>query len=311
MIDTPFQFNAGRIMVRRAKTIHRAKACSHAKAWRVVAAVTAAGMLAGLACAPAQAQGKLDARYTASLAGLKLGSGAWVVDVTDKQYTSAASGSASGLMRVFSSGQGTGAVRGAVVNGLLVAGTYASTINTNKKTDEVRILINAGVVKQYTVTPPQTPDPERVPVTAKDRNGVMDPMTAWLIRSPGTGNPVSAAACEQKLPVFDGRMRYNLTLAYKRMDRVKAKKGYAGPVVVCSLYFSPVSGHIPNRVALKYLEAQRDMELWLAPIAGTRLLVPFRASVPTPLGEARLEATQFVTVAGPQHASATTATDVR
>src|SRR6185312_7430395 len=86
MIDTPFQFNAGRIMVRRAKTIHRAKACSHAKAWRVVAAVTAAGVLAGLACAPAQAQGKLDARYTASLAGLKLGSGAWVVDVTDKQY---------------------------------------------------------------------------------------------------------------------------------------------------------------------------------------------------------------------------------
>lgn len=297
MVDTPFQLNSCCIIA------------GHAKVFRALAAVTVAGVFAGVACVPAQAQGKLDARYTASLAGLKLGSGAWVVDITDKQYTSAASGSASGLMRVFSSGQGTGAVRGAVVNGLLVTGTYASTINTNKKTDEVRLVINGGVVKQNTVTPPQPPDPHRIPVTAADRKGVIDPMTAWLIRVPGTGNPVSAAACEQKLPVFDGRMRYNLTLAYKRMDHVKAKKGYAGPVVVCSLYFSPVSGHIPDRVALKYLEAQRDMELWLAPIAGTRLLVPFRASVPTPLGEARLEATQFVTVAGPQHASATTAAE--
>lgn len=313
MFDTPFQFNMYHFNARQFSP-RQLDACRvaarRARTFRAVAALAAASMLAGLAGAPAYAQGKLDARYTASLAGLKLGSGAWVVDVTDKQYTSAASGSASGLMRVFSSGQGTGAVRGAVVNGALVSGTYASTINTNKKTDEVRLVINGGMVKQFTVTPPQPPDPQRVPVTAADRKGVIDPMTAWLIRVPGTGNTVSAAACEQKLPIFDGRMRYDLTLAYKRMDHVQAKKGYAGPVVVCSLRFSPLAGHIPDRVALKYLEEQRDMELWLAPIAGTRLLVPFRASVPTPLGEARLEATQFVTVAGPQHASATTATEV-
>src|SRR5256885_9571996 len=57
---------------------------------------------------------------------------------------------------------------------------------------------------------------------------------------------------------------------------------------VCSsdlaLYFAPIAGYIPDRPAIKYLIAQRDMEVWLAPIAGTRVVVPFRFSTPTPLG---------------------------
>jgi hypothetical protein len=43
----------------------------------------------------------------------------------------------------------------------------------------------------------------------------------------------------------------------------------------------------------------RDLEVWLAPIAGTRVLVPFRAEGPTPIGIAVLEANQFVAVAMP------------
>jgi hypothetical protein len=40
----------------------------------------------------------------------------------------------------------------------------------------------------------------------------------------------------------------------------------------------------------------RDTELWLAPIAGTRLMVPYRVTLPTPFGQGVLEATQFVTI---------------
>ena len=36
------------------------------------------------------------------------------------------------------------------------------------------------------------------------------------------------------------------------------------------------------------------MEIWLAPISGTRVLVPFRFSVPTPFGQGVLQATYFV-----------------
>ena len=70
-------------------------------------------------------------------------------------------------------------------------------------------------------------------------------------------------------------------------------------MVVCAVYFSPIAGYIPSRAAIKYIAKLRDMEVWLAPIAGTRVLVPFRAQGPTPIGEAVLEATQFVSVADP------------
>ena len=116
---------------------------------------------------------------------------------------------------------------------------------------------------------------------------MLDPMTASLLRAPGNGDPLSPEACQRTLSIFDGRLRYDLQLAFKRMDKVKADKGYAGPVVVCAVYFSPIAGYIPSRAAIRYIAKLRDMEIWLAPIAGTRVLVPFRAQGPTPIGTGR------------------------
>jgi hypothetical protein len=75
--------------------------------------------------------------------------------------------------------------------------------------------------------------------------------------------------------------------------------------VVCALYFSPVAGYIPDRAVIKYLAAQRNMEIAFAPIAGTRILIPFRLIVPTPLGTAMLEATEFITQASPPRVAKT------
>ena len=96
---------------------------------------------------------------------------------------------------------------------------------------------------------------------------------------------LSPEACHRTLAVFDGRLRYDLQFAFKRMDKVKADKGYAGPVVVCAAYFSPVAGFVPSRAAIKYLSKQRGMEVWLAPVAGTRVLVPYRAQGPRRSGK--------------------------
>lgn len=255
--------------------------------------------------APAHAQGKLEARYAASLAGIPLGHGSWVIDIAETHYTAAASGSTSGVLRVFTSGQGTGAARGVLSGGQPVASSYAATVRLDKKTDEIRIVVNGGVVKEFHVDPPVSPDPERVPVTEAQRRGVMDPMTASLLRTPGIGNPMAPEACQRTLSIFDGRMRYDLQLAFKRMDSVKADKGYKGPVVVCAVYFSPIAGFIPSRAAIKYLVELREAECWLAPVAGTRVLVPFRVQIPTPIGLAVLEATHFVSAAQPSRPSAT------
>jgi hypothetical protein len=272
---------------------------------RRVLALVGCGFL-GLA-GGASAQGKLDGRYTVSLAGLPIGRGAWIIDINDDQYTAAASGKTTGLLRVFASGEGSSASRGYVRNGNFIASSYASTITADNKTEELRITLAGGNVKDYAVEPPTSPHPDRIPLTDAHRRGVIDPMSGSLTRVAGTGDPLSPEACNRTLAIFDGRLRYDLKLAYKRMEMVKAEKGYQGPAVVCALYFVPIAGYIPERTAIKYLVAQRDMEAWLAPIAGTRVLVPFRVAIPTPLGMGVLEATQFVTMAQPAHAAASSA----
>ena len=273
--------------------------------WTVVRSAIGVAVTAIVAAAadPALAQGRLDARYSVTLAGMPVGKGAWVIDIAENQFTAAASGATAGLLRVFASGQGSGASRGFIVSGNPVPASFAASITTDKKTEEIRMTLGSGDIKDYAVTPEVPDDPERVPVTDAHFHGVSDPMTGSLLRVPGTGNPLTPQACARTTPIFDGRMRYNLQFAYKRMEQVKADKGYEGPVVVCAVYFTPIAGFVPHRASVKYLAAQRDMEVWLAPVANTRVLVPFRVSIPTPVGVGVMQATQFVSVSQPRAAA--------
>lgn len=252
----------------------------------------------------ALAQGRVDAQYEVTLAGVPIGRGVWVIDIHSDQYVATANGKTTGLLRVFASGEGSTAARGHVSNGRLIPSSYASSVTTGKSTEELRITLAGGNVKDFSVEPPTPPHPDRIPVTEAHRRGVTDPMSAALAQVPGTADPVSPEACNRKVSIFDGRMRYDLKLAYKRMETVKSGKGYQGPAVVCALYFVPIAGYIPERLAIKYLIAQRDIEAWLVPVAGTRVVVPYRVSIPTPLGTGVLQATEFVTVAQPGRQSA-------
>src|SRR5262244_2490915 len=83
------------------------------------------------------------------------------------------------------------------------------------------------------------------------------------------------------------------------MDKVTAERGYAGPVVVCSVSYEPIAGHRANVPLVKYLSEGREMEIALAPIAGTRLLAPFRLSVVSTLANLMVEASRFEAIMAP------------
>jgi hypothetical protein len=256
---------------------------------------------------PAAAQGKLDARYTASLAGIPIGRGAWVIDISNGKYIAAASGMTVGLVRLFASGQGSGAARGSVRNGNLNPSTYASSIIYDQRSEDLRIVLRNGSVKDVSISPQPPPHPDRIPVPDAHRRGVVDPMTAALIRVSGRGDPVSAEACQRTIAIFDGRMRYDLKLSFKRFESVRAHRGYQGPVVVCAVQFLPMSGYVPHRHSIIYLRRLHDAEVWLAPVTGTRVLVPYKFLLPTPVGLGVLEATQFVSAPSAGRATPTSA----
>jgi hypothetical protein len=254
---------------------------------------------------PASAQGRLDAQYEATLSGIPIGKGAWTIDIGDDQFSASAFGGTSGLLKSFTGGSGTGAAQGRVVNGNPVATNYSATTTTSKKSEAIHLVLVNGNIKESGIDPEPPVDPDRLPVTEAHRRGVYDPMTGSMLRVPGTADPLTPEACRTGAAIFDGRMRYDLKLDFKRMETVKAERGYRGPVVVCAVFFSPVAGYIPDRPVIKYLAAQRNIEIAFAPVAGTRILVPFWMKIPTPLGQAMLEATQFITQPTPPHVAKT------
>jgi hypothetical protein len=260
---------------------------------RCAAAAIAVPLVLGFS-EPACAQGKLDARYDFTLAGIPVGRGAWVIDIGNNDFTTTASGQTAGLMRLLASGRGQSVARGTIVDGHIVPATYRSNIFTDRRYDDVRMTISGGVVREFVAEPKMPPTPNRVPLTEAHRRGVSDPMSASLFHVQGTGSLFTPEACPRKLSIFDGRMRYDLRLTFKRVEQVKAQKGYHGKAVVCSVIFSPIAGHEPDRAPIQYLANQREIEASLAPIAGTRVLAPFRVAVPTPIGTGVMQATQFV-----------------
>lgn len=258
----------------------------------------AAWLLAGTVVAGAgETAVKLDVGYTATLLGIPLGQISWTVEVGEKRYAASATGSTIGLMQIFAGGHGAASAHGVLNARETVPSDFSVSYQSGRSSDEIKIAFSGGKAKETLEHPPK-PDPSGVPLTDADRAGVVDPMSALLIRVPGGGNTAVPAACERKIAVFDGHMRFDLQLAFKRIEQVHAKPGYQGPAVVCALSFSPLAGYEIGRSGVRYIKAQRDMEMWLAPIAGTRLMAPFRVSVPTPLGLGVLQATRFV--AAPQ-----------
>jgi hypothetical protein len=266
-----------------------------AKAFLVAAAAVVA--LAGSAV-PTAAQTKLNAQYTATLGGISVGRGVWTVEINGDRYSSAVSGGTAGLISMFASGSGTGAASGTINNGIFAPGKFEATITSSRRVDDVRFSVVGGNARDVVVDPVAQPNPDRVPLSETSLRGISDPLTAALVRIPGTGDMITDQACVRGASVFTGRVRFDVRTTFKRVEQVRAQKGYQGPAVVCAAFFKPVAGHVPDRGIIKHLQDQRDMEIYLAPIAGTRVMAPYRIVVPTSLGLGALSATQFLVEPG-------------
>src|SRR5262249_40826574 len=225
----------------------------------------------------AHAEGNLDASYTISFARIRVGDMAATVVFGESEYAISARGRAGGIMKVLVDGEASFTTRGTVKDGHPVPTTFTSKIISNTEISDVTMVLDEGGVKELAAGP--QPGGDRVPVTEANRQSIVEPLTAMLFSAAAAGEGLSPEACRQTLPIFDGHHRYDLKLRFKRMDEVTAEKGYAGRVVVCSVGYEPIAGHRPSTPLVKYLSEGREMEVALAPVAGTRLLAPFRVSV--------------------------------
>jgi hypothetical protein len=259
-----------------------------------LAAMAAVALCVGvLPTEPARADGRFEAHYTISMTGISIGKATWTAEIGADQYKAAARGNASGVLAALIRGEGNVAVRGAVKDGRLVPSSFTSDLTQDDERAKFKMTLEDGNVTAIEAeTEPVLQD--RVPVTEAHKHGVIDPISALLVPVGGTGEVISRDACPRVLRIFDGRRRYDLGLTFKRIDKVKAGKGYAGPVAVCAMTLRAIAGHRTGSLLVKYLAEGREIELWLAPIPGTRVLAPFRLSVASLVGNMVVQADTFL-----------------
>ena len=118
-------------------TLRQAGAAASAAA--LLAVVFATIAVAGDTSRQGGTQARLEAEYVVSLAGIPIGRGNWIIELSDNQYTAAASGTTTGIIRFFTGGRGTGAARGSISAGQPVPTSYGATLSYDHTTDDVQI----------------------------------------------------------------------------------------------------------------------------------------------------------------------------
>jgi hypothetical protein len=258
---------------------------------RIQATGLVLALLTTALCSQAYAGTELVANYTISFARIRVGDITATLMLGDADYAMSVQGRAGGVMKILMDGEGSFRARGTMTEGQPTPTNFNSKIVSQAEATAATVILDEGSVKDYAVVP--VLGPGRLPISEANRQGVIDPLTAMLFPTAASGDGLSGEACRRNLPIFDGHQRYDLKHAFKRMDKVAAEKGYAGPVIVCSLHYEPIAGHNPSNSLVKYLSEGREIEVALAPIRGTRLLAPFRLSVMSILGNVLIEANQF------------------
>ena len=104
-------------------------------------------MLTSAESRSADVAAKLDALFTATLLGLPIGHISWALDLKEERFSSVATGSISGVLRLFLDAQGSVAAEGRLSSGKPVPSKFQLKLLAGKWTDEVGIAFNGNRAK--------------------------------------------------------------------------------------------------------------------------------------------------------------------
>ncbi len=232
----------------------------------------------------------LKVSYDITLAGLPLGKADLSSSFSGSKYEMEGRAKLTGLAMILTGGKGEASASGILADAAPPrSSSFAVVSKTSDNQRSVRMGLKSGRVAKVEIDPPLEPRPDRVPVKAADKRGVVDPMSALLMPAVASKNLTDPANCDRIIPVFDGASRMNVVLSYGETKNVEVP-GYSGPVLVCNARYVPISGHRSERPATKFMQENKDIAVWLAPVEGPRLLFPLKVSVRTMIGMGEMQA---------------------
>jgi hypothetical protein len=227
---------------------------------------------------------EVTAEYEISFAGFNVGSFDFRAEVGMQKYALAGEASVSAVFGAF---KWRGSIRS---NGVAMASqpnpkSYAFDFESNSNRGAVRMAFLKGHIIQNDVAPYKPYTPEHVPLVSAHLRDVFDPLSAVMaLTRPTTGHP-----CKRRIPIFDGRQRFDLVLSPSGRKNIQEAQpsGQPGLAYICKVAYVPLGGHKQNSQT-NYMATNPGMRVILREVPSANLFIPYEVRVPTVAGEAVL-----------------------
>jgi hypothetical protein len=238
----------------------------------------------GLLAAPvAAAPLKAVAEYTVTMGGTQMANVEVTLDDDGSSYSLNGSAKITGLARLVASGTAKLQSSGASTNAGLRSQRFNLLTRASGEDFTVAITYAAGNVDTFRVDPPIVNNIDRVAIERKQLVGNINDMAAAFVLK---GGQLDAGLCDRQMQIFTGVERFNLRLSYAKDDQATSKRtGYQGPVVLCNVRYTPVSGHYTSSEVTQDLASKERILIWYAPLATPGYFIPYRALVTTESGD--------------------------
>lgn len=237
------------------------------------------GMVAPAAATPLKAV----AEYSVTMGGTQVANVTVNLDDDGSSYNLSGSARITGLARLLASGTARLQSSGDSTSAGLRSQRFSLLTRASGEDFTVAITYASGNVDTFKVDPPIINNIDRVPIERKQLVGNMNDMAAAFVIK---GGKLDAGVCDRQMQIFTGVERFNLKLSYAKGDEATSKRtGYQGPVVLCNVRYTPVSGHYTSSEVTQDLVNKERILIWYAPLATPGYFIPYRALVTTESGD--------------------------
>lgn len=260
--------------------------------WRYTVLITAlllyCGLLArsALTADPTLTETRVVAGYRIDLDNFNLGSFRFTTTLSGSDYRVQGAGHFSILGGLLYELRTATASSGKITSAGPEPTTYVLSYSGGGDSGQLRMSFDSGTLTALSIVPRRGRDPREIPITKEQLVGALDPIAAAFFRARSDDPNGDLKVCDQTVPVFDGVWRYDLELAPKRKVPVRkgASTAFSNYAVVCRVKFKPISGYAPDDPNVKLMSYTDAIEVWLVPLPGTDMYVPYRLLLPTESG---------------------------
>jgi hypothetical protein len=230
------------------------------------------------------------ASYILSLGGINVASADIRLTNDDGRYRIDLDADVVGLGNVVAQGSARATTGGMVGGDSLTPSDFTLETTANGERFTVNVEYGGGDATGFFIEPPLIFDYGRIPIERSHLRGVTDMMSAFLIRR----RALDQTLCDHGARVFTGLEVFDVDMRFVDTDVATSQRtGYQGPVVLCAVKYTPVSGHFPDSEITRGLTESDRILIWYMPLAETGYFIPYRVLLTTTMGDLSMVLTRI------------------